>query len=362
MRVGLAGVAAVTFVVFTVGFAGVAGADDPTGGWTDPAPQGVSGESVSVGYLVKNQKLAGVADHSAGIDNVSFVLVEDGAPSTSDPCSASKTAANTAFPVGGASHAAFSFDVRFPCNRRYVVRATVNPRRPLTHGPSNPTNLDLRVVVAIPPPDVADLTAEGTDDGGRAAVHLEWPDVNPKPADLQGYEVRRTDESGGLDPVVTVDADQSSFTDETVTPGASYGYEVVAVRPGPEANTVVYSKTPMPVEVTVPVSTTSTTATPNASSVRGPSTTSRRTPGSMPIVPVPIVTVPRAPTTVDTGFQERLPFKVPPTTALADGSAVARLEGDESNGDRQTLALIAGGLAAMVGAGLLRFLAAAAMD
>lgn len=354
-RVGLAVVA---FVGFTVVFGGMAMADDPTGAWTDPAPQTASGDSVPIGYLAKAQKLSGIADHSAGIDNVSFALVEDAATSPSDPCSAWQTAPSAVLPFGGANHAAFSFDATFPCNRRYLVRATVNPRRPLTHGPSNPLRLDIRVVVAIPPADVGYLTAEAIDDT-QPAVRLNWAMVSPRPPDFEGYQIRRADGTGQAGPIADVVAGQSSFLDEAVTPGAAYRYEVVAARSGPEPGTVVYSAAPAAVEVTVPgPSTPTAVAAGDRNGTGETSTRPRRSP-----TPGAGSASAKVPSTTDAGYRELLPFRVPPTTGLpSEGSVIARLEGDEGSPDRQALGLLAAGLVTLVGAGLLRFVVAAAKD
>lgn len=339
-------------------------ADDPTGAWTDPAQQTVSVEPVPVGYVVAAQPLRGTARHSAGIDAVTFVLVEDASP-PGTPCSAATDTRSQVHPGQGANQVSFSFDATFPCNRRYLVRASVQPRRPLGHAASSSVALDLRVVVAIPPPDVSELTAEVAS-GARSAVQLEWAGISPQPADFGGYEVSRASGDGELERLATVDPSTTSWLDTEIVAGRSYRYAVVGLRPGPEPGTAVFSSNPAEVATEIPMPTTTTTAargggtsSPSGGQKAKPSPGGGRSPTTVIVQFQP----PPVPTTVDTGFNGVLPFEVPPTTGLAGGpfddSAIARLD-DEGDADRQTLALVAAGLATLVGAGVLRFVTAAA--
>src|SRR5690606_32499482 len=67
------------------------------------------------------------------------------------------------------------------------------------------------------------------------------------------------------------------------------------------------------------------------------------------------------PTTLDTGYQEALPFRPSSAPPSGDPAVVARL-GDEGDGSqRETLLLVAGGTTAFSWAMLLRFVSRRAM-
>jgi hypothetical protein len=252
---------------------------------------------------------------------------------------------------GGSGRVSFSFAARFPCNRRYQVRATVAPaQRPLRQ--ETPLVLNLWVAVAIPPAPTTGLAAEV---GADRAVSLRWDAAAHEP-DFQGYEVRRSTGAEFV-PIGEVGPGGQTFVDRAVPPaGGQVRYQVVGLRPGPDAGTTVFADGGAPAEVTVapaPGGSSSSTGSDGATGANG----AIRPAGSGPVQSVhrefrtPGVARRTTPTTADTGYQETLPFAPP-----AGDQAVVRIDDDGDSGQRQTLLLVAGGTTAFSWAMALRLL------
>jgi hypothetical protein len=339
----------------TLATAPAAAAATPSGAWTSPAPAATV-DDIPVAYLEAPQRLGGWAEFDQGIAGVAFTLVKDAADPT-DPCSAATSAAPQSAP-GGEGRVDFAFDAGFPCNRRYQVRATVAPaQKPLRR--DTPLVLNLWVAVAIPAAPTTGLAAEV---GGDRAVSLHWDGAAQAP-DFQGYEVRRSVGGAPFARVDEVGPKVTTYTDRAVpAEGGDVRYQVLGMRPGPDAGTTVYADAASPASVTVP-------AAPGAST-GGSGGTARvpTVPGGGAVTPSgggqqsahQEFQAPRSrggsttPTTADTGYQETLPFKAP--EPAGDPAVVARLDGDDDGGQRQTLLLIAGASTAFSWAMVLRFL------
>jgi hypothetical protein len=283
---------------------------------------------------------------------VAFTLVKDAA-TPEDRCSAATTVRPQSAP-GADGRVEFSFEATFPCNRRYQVRATVAPaQRPLRR--DTPLVLNLWVAVAIPSAPTTGLAGDVSAD---RTVGLRW-DAGAREADFEGFEIRRSVSGGPFSRIDEVGPDATTYADHGVPGvGGQVRYQVLGMRPGPDAGTTVYAEAGSPAEVAVPA-------------VPGRADTGGRAPtvaGGGAVVPTGSgqqsahqVVPPRAahrsttPTTADTGYQERLPFKAPAPTG--DAAVVARLDdsGDE-DGQRQTLLLVAGASTAFSWAMALRFL------
>jgi hypothetical protein len=327
-----------------------ASADPPKVTWTDPAPGPVPGEVAPAAVLTSVQQLAGVAEHVGGIDSVAFALTQDAARAD-EPCSAQSTTRPQVVAGRGQTKVAFAFDATFPCNLAYAVSATVTPSISPTHGRSDISRAELRILVAVPPTDVPELEVTPTD----GAIRVRWPAApNPAP-DFLGYELRRAAGDGPIQVLASLDPDVTSFVDTTAAAGTRYQYSVVGVRNGPRPGTVVYSthaaaasaQLVPPAGAGDETSRGSGTGAPAASGGRrsaAASPTTRRSP----------------PTTADTGFGRTLPFKARPepgaTVEPATGVAIARVPGDDGGSDstRQTWILVAGGCDLLVGAMVLR--------
>jgi hypothetical protein len=338
-----------------------ASAATPTGAWLHPAPAGTR-DDVPLAYLESPQPLEGYAEFDQGVAGVAFALVKDAAD-PDDPCSATPKVLPQSAP-GGGDRVEFAFDAPFPCNRRYQVRATVAPaQKPLRR--DTPLVLDLWVAVAIPPAPTSGLTA--TVEGDRG-VELHW-DAAPHEPDFQGFEVRRSIDDGAFLPIGEAGAAATSFADHDVPrEGGTVRYQVVGMRPAPDAGATVYADAGSPVTVSVP-------ATPTAADDPGATGDGNGTPrvpkvaGGGAVLPTGsgqqsahrVFKAPRAarsttPTTADTGYQETLPFQQRQAVAAGDDAAVARLDEDGDDGQRQTLLLVAGATTAFSWAMALRFL------
>ena len=357
-RLLLAGALAAGAVLVT---APASPADQPTGSWTNPAPQG--GGDVPVGYVQSHQPLEGAAEHSGGIASVDFILVEDAPPG--DACSA-QTGTQPQTVVGGsATHVAWAFEVSFPCNRRYQVRATVRPQSPVGHGTSPELVLNLEVAVAIPASSPDGFAVEVGDD---RRISLRWePPAAPAP-DFAGYELRRSVDGREAEPLADLDVSTTSFLDDDVPDDASvYSYELRAMRPGPDGGTTVYSA-PATATAEVPP------LPPDPEDEDGgdddgdddeDGASGGGTSGSGGARPIrrtytPPRPAPRTPGTVDTGYEQTLPFgdqevagPADPELPTGDNAVIAELEGDDDE-QRQTMLLVAGGSAAAGWAFLLR--------
>ncbi|MCU1488356.1 MAG: hypothetical protein JWN67_5102 [Actinomycetia bacterium] len=327
----------------------------PSGAWDDPAPAGTV-DDIPVAYLQAPQRLGGWAEFDQGIAGVAFTLVKDAAD-PADACSAAATVKPQSAP-GGDGRVEFAFDAAFPCNRRYQVRATVAPaQKPLRR--DTPLVLNLWVAVAVP---AAPTTGLSADVGGDRIVGLRWDGGAHEP-DFEGYEIRRSVDGRAFTPIDEVGPALTTYADHGVPAGGGdVRYQVVGMRPGPDAGTTVYADAGSPASVTVP-------AVAGASGGGGSGGGTARVPtvaGGGTVTPTgsgqqsahrvfqaPTGARSTTPTTADTGFQETLPFQPP---AGGDAAVVARLDDGDDGGQRETLLLIAGASTAFSWAMALRFL------
>jgi hypothetical protein len=337
----------------------VASAESPAGAWTSPAPAS-SVDDTPVAYLEAPQKLAGYAEFRRGVAGVAFTLVKDAA-NPGEPCSAAGSVPPQSV-TGGGDRVEFAFEASFPCNRRYQVRATAAVQRPFPG--DTPLVMNLWVAVAIPAAPVTGLAADlGTD----RTLTLHWDDASHE-VDFQGFEVRRAVGDGDFERLDEVASTSTSYTDAGLPEaGVRVRYQVVGLRPGPDAGTTVYGAAGSPVEVTAPAA----GAAPDGGGGDATGTGRPTVAGGGPVAPTgqgqqsahrefqaPATRGITTPTTADTGYQERLPFQKPsPAAEAGDSAAIARLD-DEGEGDsqRQTTLLVAGASTAFSWAMALRFL------
>lgn len=332
-------------------------AASPSGAWTDPAPH-TSHQDIPVAHLDRIRPLAGTASFEGGIAGVSFSLVD--APDPDDPCSAAEEVLPQSS-SGGGSKVDFAFDAPFPCNRRYHVRVRVEPQqRPLRN--DSVLVMNLLVDVAVPPAPTIGIVAEVS---GRA-VTVRWDPASQAP-DFEGYQIQRATGGGQFTVVGEAPADATSFPDPAVPDaGGTLRYRVVGMRPGPESGTTVFGESADTAIADLPPA-------PSAEdeeaaedddggggsgegAVRhGSGGTVRRT-FRTPTATRRSTTA----TTIDTGYQETLPFD-PGSAPAGDPAVVARIDDDDTEGQRQTLLLVAGGSSAFSWAMLLRFLSRRAL-
>jgi hypothetical protein len=354
-----AGALTLALAAISLSLAPRAGAQDGySGGWTDPSPSG-SREGKPLAYLQQEQRLVGSVSHPNGIESVNVIVVPD--PDDPPPSGCDPSMGPVEAQPSGAT-ATFRVDATFPCNIVYEVRATAQARDGGLTSPTPPKYvMPLYVAVALPPAPVAWVDATLDVDGDDREVLLEWP-ANSEP-DLLGYVISRDgDQLGQIDA-----GDDTRFVDDDPPAGTTSSYEVTAVRDGPDGDVEQVAAPATTVDVEVPAAedddgdgeATPTTVDPGIASDPTPAEESGRpdsgsllsgvrSRGQAPPAPGP-------PTTIDTGFQETLPFDpvtgqelaAPPT---GDPAVVQIFEETSSLDEKQRLSFIAGGLAVLVGA------------
>jgi hypothetical protein len=347
-------------------WAPAAHADVPTGRWTDPAPNGQQAT------LTRAQQLRGSADYGpSSIERVDFSVLPDGVGAPAgQPCSA-EGVVRPQTRAGSGTHIDFAFDAPFPCNRKYHVRAAVIPKdRPIVD--DSPLYLDLWVSVAIPSAATSGLVA--TADSGAKTVQLTWAGA-PREADFEGFQIRRAKGDGGFDPIADAEPGATSWTDRDVARGETYRYQVVGMRPGPDPGTTVFSPTGPTASATLDAEASpdgETEVAPVDSNGDGTIDDSEKasaeertrvlrsgsgvpTGNGVSSVHREIASGSRTPTTLDTGYSDRLPFK-PGSEPGGDGAIAELLGGDDDGEDRQRALLIGGGTVTFSWAMLLRYL------
>ena len=322
-----------------------ASAAEPTVEWTrpttdDPVLKGPGPITATISTEKDNQK----------ITKVEFELVQP-VNDADDPCfvEVPKKQQVQEF-TDESSSKDIKFDVRFPCNGVYELKARVTYEDSLLVIPVPTTELatpTLLFDVAIPPAQVTGLN--GAYDPATKEVQLTWTPNTEK--DLLGYRVERNAPGpAGFEPVgdrVT----EAAFTDMAID--AQHRYRVIAVRAGPNG---------VPVEGEASaIVTAGPDAPPPPAPQAGPPNQQRQatTGGNRPKVRK------RTATTVDSGFSRDLPFdpsqttttQVPTTSTEPEGQAAVLAEFDDDDDDpRATLVPIAGGLALLMSAVHMRLL------
>ena len=245
------------------------------------------------------------------------------------------------------------FDVGFPCNGAYELKAYVTFEDPLLVIPVPTTELaqpPLRFKVAIPPAQVTGLNA--TYDPGSKNVGLAWNPNTEK--DLLGYRVLRNPPGPAGFETVGGLVTGTTFTDPGID--AEHRYQVIAVRAGPDGRIEGKASAIVTAGPDAPQPTAPQVGPPNR---RRPATSGTSTRGNRPSVRR------RTATTVDTGFSRDLPFdpsqttttQVPTTSTEPEGQAAVLAEFDDDDDDpRATLVPIAGGLALLMSAVHMRLL------
>ncbi|MGK2957120.1 MAG: hypothetical protein ACSLFB_01680 [Acidimicrobiales bacterium] len=253
-------------------------------------------------------------------------------PAAPDPCSPSPTISSVRPPTGTRGAVPYEADIAFPCNGTYsLVAKAWNTRQGLDLPDVWSSTLALRV--SIPPATVSGLSSPGwvaaTGEGSKAHIELNW---NPNAeVDLLGYRVDRSINDQSLVTLGEVGVGAlTKFTDADLSvAGAKYTYKVVAIRKGPSGADKIESKTPVMLSVTAPPTTlpkappTEKTMKPSASTgesadkpvAKIPENKSAETGGlsrTIQLTPQnsdePTQASETTPTTVDTGYDDRLPF------------------------------------------------------
>lgn len=241
----------------------------------------------------------------------------------------------------------------WPCNGRYrIVAAAQSSQEVGTY------EMVGELAVAVPPLPVT-VVATRFDDSVDA-VEVVWEPLSEEETavDAIGYRVERAAPGGEFVEVgEDVGLDEPTVVLDEPDTGGEHRYRVRAIRSGPEGPILSPVEGTAVSEVTVPAPpATSTTTTTKATGTTGPRISGGR-------VAVPGRTTPRLPsppTTVDTGFQERLDYgdrdapgtEDDPELAGDSGQAIIRTD-DEGAG---LLAPAAGALVLLGWAGHIAYL------
>jgi hypothetical protein len=236
------------------------------------------------------------------------------------------------------------------CNGRYTVQATALARwtwrldesNQTVTGSDSWTSPQIEVTVANSAGTPRELSAERAD-GGR--VRLAWTAPSQaKPPDFLGYAVDRIDEDGTVTRLAS-GTSTTGLTDTAADPDQALEYRVVTLREGPGGpGTTPIESEPATAGVEGPPEPEPSPTTTEAGSAEvadgrsqggggAPDVRRPRTGSSRPrIGSAPSVT----PTTVDTGFDESLPFDpdrmVGPRDAVTPDDEFASLIFDEPEG------------------------------
>jgi len=355
MRAGrLAAFGAVLLSAF-LAWTPAAQAATPTGGWTDPAASAEQ-DGVPLAYIQAPQQLKGAADIQNGVITQVDLSVAQDADVAGGPCAAGPQAKTVKGNNSG--HIDWVFDASFPCNRKYQVRAHVVPCCFL----HQPRDFDLWVGVAIPSAPSSGLVA--TYQKADRAVKLTW-DGGTREADFAGFQVRRAIANGAFQAVADVAPGVTTWTDGNLPRnGATLRYRVVAMRPGPDAGTTVFSDDGATVTSIVPEAPGGTGGGSSDDPVDG--ATPRKAGSGVPTgsASSKVHREFAAPgssshtrTTVDTGYDENLPFKRNAGDE-AVGSSIAQYDDDGggSSTTRSTALLVGGASVTTAWAMLLRLL------
>lgn len=335
-----------------------------SGGWTDPAPGAV---------LDGRRGISGSVGNNHGIEAVSLNLVVPEDRDAPEECAA---IGSPWAPVagGGSQQVSFTFEVVFPCNLVYQVEASAQAGagEGTTFDPDpapGPFGMPTRVTVAIPAEPVDDLRLRLTGPEDERDVTLTWA-AGPEPDILRYVVLRDGDEIGDVEA-----GDDTRFVDDDAPAGSTATYEVRAVRSGPDGDV---DGRPAADSIDVPEPPADEPAVDDGeggdgdagdgdgdgdSTSDGGSGGSGSGGGTRPsISPARPTGGGGPPTTLDTGFAERLPFGEQPAEEVAapppsgDGSVVAAFDDSDDAPllNPETWTFIAAGLALLMGSMVIR--------
>ena len=307
-----------------------------------------------------------------GIERVRFSYARaDGQPEPIAGCALPTPPEVVASPTRDNPHTLSSaIQVVLPCNGRYTVTAVATTATNPLHAADSSPPISLTFATAVPSAAPTELSVEATEVDGDAAAALRWLAPDPSPPDLVGYVIERSRAADDGFEVVG-ESVQPSFVDAEAAEGGVFHYRVRAMRLGP-GEELVPSPTSTTAAVDVPAPVVSTTSTTTARGDSGRPAGDLSGFGSLQqqagrLRPdAPAVSPSGTLTTVDTGFQETLPFdpnnpgavttaSAPPDGGLAGASLQTFDDGDGSD-RKAVLAPIAGALALLVAFLQLRWL------
>ena len=254
-----------------------------------------------------------------------------------------------------------------PCNGRYTATATARTRGIVLSPEEASPPITLAFDVAVPPAPPTDVAAEVTQLDGDTATKLTWKPPQFVPPDFVGYQIARSRSAkDGFE--VVGESVEPTFVDGEAAEGGTFHYRVQSVRLGAtsEPGDLVASEPTAATAIDVPAPSTTTTAGGSPTTAAGRDLSgfgsleqqaARLRPGAVP----PGATIQPGPvTTIDSGFQETLPFDPAnpgvatttppgePATGLAAGGSSQIFEDDAPSDRKTVLAPVAGALALLV--------------
>lgn len=342
--------------------------------------------------LRQDGKIAVMTFNDDGRSTDKIEISIDNPPASGDPCRPNPVTASEMPPDGTRGLVPFETTIAFPCNGTYSVVATAWNTRQGLSGATDWSSPVLPIKVAIAPMQVLQLSSGGWikgDNAGPAHIDLRW-NANPE-VDLIGYRIDRSINNQSLETLVELPAGEpTTYRDsELKVASGTYTYKVVAIRKGATDSERVES---VPVSISVeagvesgPISGTPTpppttppaptqppapslekTYTPSSSSGESSEKSSgikteensKGSGGFSKTVQLPEqnsdqpdpATSP--PTTIDTGYEDRLPFASDGSgETLGSGEALLEeLGAGEATAKRRAIMVpIAGSLILVVG-------------
>lgn len=133
-------------------------------------------------------------------------------------------------------------DIAFPCNGTYAITARASTTRDTQLFPHDEATRSRTVAIEEPAPTVTGVTAEADSEG--RLVTVTWDDMRGAAPDLSGYVVQRKldgdDAFSDIAPDVT--PDQHEYVDEALpADGGEVSYRVLSKRPAADGQTMMLS-------------------------------------------------------------------------------------------------------------------------
>lgn len=341
--------------------------------------------------LRQDGKIAVMTYNDDGRSTDKIEISIENPPASEDPCRPNPVTAGVRPPDGSRGAVPFETSIAFPCNGSYSVVASAWNTRQGLDSADKWSSVVLPIKVAIAPMPVQQLSSDGWikgDDSWPAYIDLRWNPNNE--VDLIGYRIDRSINNQSLETLVEIPAGEpTKYRDSGLeVASGTYTYKVVAIRKGASESERVES---VPVSISVeagaesstPISgtpeTPPTTTPPAPTQPPAPSLEKSYTPSSSSSESSGIKTEDNSkgtgglsktvqlpsqssdqsepanstPTTIDTGYEDRLPFATGDGSGGTQGSGEALLEelgaGESTAKRRAIMVPIAGSLILVVG-------------
>lgn len=254
MRRSLSIVGVVVLALLCIAPAGWAAESISSGAWSGSALDAGPG-TVAVG----SYRLSGTFRRSSSTVDRQISVDVTASPAGTGACSIAPVALPSA-----TTPRAFGVTLTIPCNGTYTLAArAATTDNNVFFGPESVT-LDRKVVVAAPAPKVTGVDANGAE----RTVTVTWDDMTGAAPDLSAYVVERKIGDGVFEEQATLDADVQSYEDAHLpAKGGDATYRIFATRPSPTGDKVsAASDSATTTFADAPPGSTSTTTDPSSGS------------------------------------------------------------------------------------------------